>query len=495
MTEHRPATAPPPGATTLAGMGTPSRRQGRAELPQLPAAPSTESRWDLLRWPLLNTVLRSRWPQLLARLAALGGFVIAVLAGLIGTPVGNHNVGIVLVWIAWWTIMMLVALPFFGRGWCSICPIPMPGEWLQHGALLTPRRNGAGLKKAWPARFKNIWLQNGAFSAVAVCSAVVLTQPRITAVVLLAFVFVAIGTSLVYERRAFCRYLCPVGGFIGLYAQLAPVAIRVKNKATCAAHTEKNCYRGSADGAGCPWMLYPGALTKNTYCGMCMECVRTCPYDNIAVTLRPFGADLRSPAGRRLDEAFKGFIMLGAAMVYSAVMLGPWGDLKMAAYDIGSVRWFAYALAVLVFLNGVLPGLFLGAVSAGRVLVASTQPLKRQFVAFSYALVPLGLMAWIAFSLSFVFASISYLWPTMSDPFGVGWNLFGTAHASWQPYLTRSVPTMQALVLVAGFTWSAVTAHRIAAEEHEQRAALLQAAPVIAFCFLITVSLMGLLIA
>jgi len=167
----------------------------------------------------------------------------------------------------------------------------------------------------------------------------------------------------------------------------------------------------------------------------------------------------------------------------------------MAAYDIGSARWFAYAFAVLVFINGVLPGLFLAAVSAGRALAGSTQTVKRSFIAFSYALVPLGLMAWIAFSLSFVFASISYLWPTMSDPFGVGWNLFGTVHASWQPYLTRSVPTLQALVLVAGFTWSAVTAHRIAGEEHEQRAALLQAAPVIVCCFLFTASLMGLLIA
>lgn len=455
----------------------------------------TEHGLDLLRWPLLNTALRSRWPQLLVRLAALAGFLVAVLAGLIGTPVGSHNVGIVLVWIAWWTIMMLVALPFFGRGWCSICPIPMPGEWLQQGALLTPRRDGVGLRRSWPARFKNIWLQNGAFSAVAVCSAVVLTQPRVTAVVLLAFLFVAIGTSLVFERRAFCRYLCPVGGFIGLYAQLAPMAIRVKNKATCAAHLEKSCYRGSADGAGCPWLLFPGTLTKNTYCGMCLECVRTCPQDNIAVILRPFGADLRSPTGRRLDEAFKGFIMLGAAMVYSAVMLGPWGALKMAAYDVGSARWFAYALAVLAFMYGVLPGLFLGAVRAGRALAGSTQPVKRSFIAFSYSLVPLGLMAWIAFSLSFVFASISYLWPTMSDPFGVGWDLFGTAHMGWQPYLTRGIPVVQAIVLIAGFAWSTVTACRIAAEEHEGRAVSFLAAPVIAFCFLITACLMGLLIA
>ena len=63
----------------------------------------------------------------------------------------------------------------------------------------------------------------------------------------------------------------------------------------CAAHTDKSCYTGSADGYGCPWLLYPGALTKNTYCGTCMECLRTCPHDNIAFNLRSFGADLINP--------------------------------------------------------------------------------------------------------------------------------------------------------------------------------------------------------
>ncbi len=477
-----------------AGVVPPGRRQ-RTNLPQLSATVPAVGGLDFLRLPLLHTALRSRWPQLLVRLAALAGFLIAVLAGLIGTPVGSHNVGIVLVWIVWWSLMMLVALPFLGRGWCSICPIPLPGEWLQQGGLLSPQRNGLGLKRAWPARLKNIWLQNGAFSGVAVCSAVVLTQPRTTAVVLLAFLFVAIGTSLVFERRAFCRFLCPVGGFIGLYAQLAPVALRVKNKATCAAHLEKSCYRGSGDGAGCPWLLYPGTLAKNTYCGLCLECVRTCPHDNIAIHLRPFGADLLSPTGRRLDEAFKGFIMLGAAIVYSAVMLGPWGALKMAAYDIDSARWFTYALAVLAFINGVLPGLFLCTVQTARALSRSTQPVRRSFIAFAYSLVPLGLMAWIAFSLSFVFASMSYLWPAMSDPFGVGWDLFGTAHMAWQPYLTRGIPVVQAIVLLVGFAWSTVTARRIAMEEHKGDAVSLMAAPVIAYCFLVTVALMALLIA
>ena len=114
---------------------------------------------------------------------------------------------------------MLLVVPFLGRGWCAICPIPMPGEWLQNGALLKPRGKGFSLNRKWPRRFRNIWLQNIAFTLVALFSAVVLTQPSVTGLVLLLFLIVAFATSLIFERRAFCRYLCPVGGFIGLYSQ------------------------------------------------------------------------------------------------------------------------------------------------------------------------------------------------------------------------------------------------------------------------------------
>jgi hypothetical protein len=252
---------------------------------------------------------------------------------------------------------------------------------------------------------------------------------------------------------------------------------------------------GSADGYGCPWLLYPGALTKNTYCGTCLECIRTCPHDNIAFNLRSFGADLQQPAGRKLDEAFKAFIMLGGAIVYSAVMLGPWGVLKSAAYTIGSAPWIVYVLTFLGFIFGLLPGLFLLAVAIGRRLSKSKESLKKTFIAFAYALVPLGLMAWIAFSLSFVFANISYLWPTLSDPLGQGWNLFGTANTSWQPYLSAIVPLLQTVVLIGGLAWASVTARRIAAEKQIGRAALMHALPVMGFCCVITVGLMGLLIA
>jgi hypothetical protein len=449
---------------------------------------------ELTRNPIVKATLRNRWSQFVIRAIALAGFLFAILSGFIGTPVGNHNFSIVFVWIVWWAVLMLLVVPFLGRGWCAICPIPMPGEWLQNGALLGRRGQGLGLNRKWPKRFRNIWMQNIAFTLLALFSAVVLTQPSVTGVVLLLFLIVALVTSLIFERRAFCRYLCPVGGFIGLYSQVAPVEVRVKDPAVCAVHTEKSCYTGSKDGYGCPWLVYPGTLTKNINCGLCMECLRTCTQDNVAFNLRSFGADLKQPNGRRLDEAFKAFIMLGAALIYSAVMLGPWGALKLAAYSIGTLQWLLYALTLLGLIYVILPGTFLIAVMLGRALVKSKEPLKKSFSAFAYVLVPLGLMAWIAFSLSFVCASLSYLWPTLSDPLGAGWNLFGTASVVWQPYLMSIVPFLQAGVLIGGLLWACVTARRIAAEKQQGRSITWQALPVMGFCFVITVGLMGLLI-
>ena len=449
---------------------------------------------ELTRNPIVKATLRNRWPQFIIRVVALAGFVFAILSGFTGTPVGNHNFSIVFVWIVWRALLMLIAVPLLGRGWCAVCPIPMPGEWLQNGALLKPRGRGLSLNRKWPRRFRNIWLQNIAFTLLALFSAVVLTRPSVTGLVLLLFLIVALITSLLFERRAFCRYLCPVGGFIGLYSQAAPVELRVKDPAVCAVHTEKSCYTGNTEGYGCPWLIYPGTLTKNINCGLCLECLRTCTQDNVAFNLRSFGADLQQPASRKLDEAFKAFIMLGAALIYSAVMLGPWGALKSAAYSIGTPQWLVYAATLLGLIYVVLPGAFLSAVLLGRVLSKSKEPLKKSFSAFASALVPLGLMAWIAFSLSFVFASLSYVWPVLSDPLGAGWNLFGTAHIVWQPYLMAIVPFLQAGVLVGGLGWACVVARQIAAEKQQGRSVTLQALPVMGFCFVVTVGLLGLLI-
>ena len=179
-------------------------------------------RYAISEIPIIKRVLRSRWLQWSLTALTLLFFVLAIIAGLVGTPAGNRNFGIVFVWIVWWALLILLLVPFAGRLWCGICPIPAPGEWLQRRALVQPRPGGKlyTLGKQWPKAFRNIWLQNAGFLGVALFSSIILTTPMATALVLLGFMIVAIGTSLVFERRTFCRYLCPVGGFIGLYSQV-----------------------------------------------------------------------------------------------------------------------------------------------------------------------------------------------------------------------------------------------------------------------------------
>ncbi len=463
---------------------------------------------ELTRLPLLKSALKSRYPQLAVFIVMLMGYIFAILAGLVGTPVGSHNFSIVFVWIAWWAVLILVAVPFFGRGWCAVCPIPLPGEWLQRGAVLGPdenrwssRRRGLDTQQSlldhrrhietrpkWlnlrvPKMFRNIWLQNISFLLLALFSSVLLTTPNITGIVLAAMLFTAIGLSMIFERRAFCRYLCPVGGFIGLYSQTAPIELRIKDKQVCAKCEGKPCYNGNEKGYGCPWDVFPGGLTKNTYCGLCMECLRTCPHDNIALNLRPFAADLVKPSAR-MDEAFKAFIMLGSAMIYAGVLLGPWGAFKDAAYNVGSGAWFIYAVIFLALIFVVLPLLFTFCVLP----FDNINAFKKRFAALSNSLIPLGLMFWVAFSLSFVLTNASYILAALSDPLGLGWNLFGTANAAWQPILISILAPAQTLTLVSGLIWSARMAQKAASETKTS------SIPVIAFCFIVTLVMLWLLL-
>lgn len=441
-------------------------------------------RIELTRNALFKGALTHRYPQMAAFVVMLAAYLFFTMTGLVSTPVGSRNAGIVFVWIAWWALLIVVAVPLFGRGWCGICPIPLPGEWLQRGAMLSPpERPPKRLHLRWPKSLRNIWLQNVSFLLVALFSSVILTTPIVTAVVLAFLLFAALALSLVFERRAFCRYLCPIGGFIGIYSQTAPIELRSRDKRICATCRDKPCYNGSASGYGCPWDVFPGGLAKNTECGLCLECLRTCPYDNIGVHLRPFSVDLARPSAR-LDEAFKAFVMLGSAMIYAGIFLGPWGALKDAAYRVGTGAWFFYAGAFVAVVFLVLPATFaLCAAGSG-----SGHPFTRRFSTLSTALIPLGLTFWIAFSLSFVLSNAGYVVASASDPLGVGWNVFGTADAAWHPLLTSALAPAQTLLLVGGLVWSARTALRAAREVD------VSPVPPVLYCLAATVAMLWLLL-
>jgi hypothetical protein len=239
-------------------------------------------------------------------------------------------------------------------------------------------------------------------------------------------------------------------------------------------------------------------LQRNAYCGLCGECDRSCSKDNIALNLRRFGADLMVAGERRLDEAYKSFIMLSCALLYSAVLIGPWGRVKDMAgmRDVG--EWALYATGFLALNLVVVPAAFLLTTILSRHLGRLTAPPRRVWVDFAYALVPLSLAGWIAFSLSFVLVNGSYALAVLSDPFGWGWNLLGTAHYPWQPWLVDALPWAQVGVLILGLAFSIKVAYGIAQQHLAPSAgaehALLAALPVAGFATGVTILFLRLML-
>ncbi|GFP25109.1 4Fe-4S binding protein [Candidatus Hakubella thermalkaliphila] len=429
-------------------------------------------RFELTKFKLVRALCKSRWLPLLLILFNLFIFVIILLAGLFGGySAGNYNFGIMMVWILWWVLLMLMLVPGFARMWCLMCPFPIFSDWAQRGKLFDVRQGKlGGLNLKWPKRLSNMWVMNLAFLATTFFSGFFTVRPFATFILLGIIILVAFLTGLVFQKRTFCLYLCPVSGFQGLYSQFATAEVRRKDPEICKNHTPKTCFVGNEKGYGCPWLRTPFDFAKNTYCGLCLECFKTCPHDNMALNLRPPGVDLlvdtkREPRG--LDEAYKAFIMLGIAIVFYLAFQGPWGVIKDMVRATTLEGYLGYITFHTVFNLLIIPGIFFLFAYLSKLFSGNKEvPLKKIFTNFSYTLVPLGLGVWIGFSLGIILPNGSYLLHILSDPFAWGWNLFGTAHFPWTPVLTHLLGYLQGATLLVFYLFSIAYGFRLSRQTY-----------------------------
>ena len=143
-------------------------------------------------------------------------------------------------------------------------------------------------------------------------------KPRATAIILLSFLFAIILTSLVYERRAFCRYLCPLGIVAALYSMVSLVGLR-SNRQVCRKECESTrCDEVRGQMKGCPMFESPGALDSNRNCNLCGECVKHCPQQSMHLLLRRPVTELWQRWQPTKGEAF--FVMVLMALVFFEVI-------------------------------------------------------------------------------------------------------------------------------------------------------------------------------
>jgi polyferredoxin len=265
-------------------------------------------RLDLLTHvPWLRRVLLSHWyPEGLWAVMMLI-FVPITLLGFVSPQSRDSSVTLNLFW-AWWWPGYLFLFAFVGRFWCAVCPFMITGEWMRRLSLwLFPRQ-----QLTWNTQWLNrwgAWILFGGFVAIYLWEKLwdLPHHAYLSAWLLLAIAAGAVIFSLIYERRLWCRYLCPIGGMNGMFAKLSMIELRSTQQVCGSQCSTFGCYKGSGatvltfadplpnEGqatGGCPLYSHPAQLQDNRDCMLCMTCLKTCPNRSAQLNLRFPASDL-----------------------------------------------------------------------------------------------------------------------------------------------------------------------------------------------------------
>ncbi len=472
---------------------------------------SLEKEVDLLRvrgiGPILKRILQWRgfhfaviWPGLLI-------FAVVIVAGFVGNPVGNKNFSIAVVWILWFALVEFMIL-FAGRSWCTVCPLPALGEWIARRRLYGVHRIRKwftfGLK--WPGSLNNMWLGSLLFLTMSLIIPWLVTRPVVSG--LLFVILISVGTILyiTHPPRNFCRSICPAGAYIGHDSNASIYSVRSRDKGICDLHKAKECIRGSPEGYGCPWRLYPGGHDENTYCGQCYECLKSCPLDNMTVKIRMIGKDLAHMAVKaknRFDEAWMSFIRFTLGIFYILVFFGPyawikdWGNMgvnfgaNLASIGLlvpgieGVVNWFRWAIMVAGVSLVVYPAIFYAFSWISKKVAKAEEDTKRIFLAFSYGLIPYIVFIWVAFAVAILLVFWVYPITAFSDPLGWGWNLLGFKF-KWDPIHPQSLPYVLSSLAILGMALSINSTYNIAREMFKDHSRAYRATSVMALLHVVS---------
>lgn len=350
-----------------------------------------EGKLDLLRMPALRSALKSPLFPAIFQSAATPFFFILLIMLFLGPADPETNLGGLFSWAVGWPTMVFGAF-LWARFWCSICPmgaisqfakriiswdIPFPSFLKLHSDLII----------AASALFI-IWLETATN---------IRSSPFNTGLLLLSIVGLAVIFSVIYERQSWCRYLCPLGGMMGVFAKVSPIELRADRNVCGSQCTSNECFTGTDKLEGCPFGQMVPSLRSNRFCKLCGACYKNCPHSAINLNLRVPGREIWEIRQAFAVTAFLVISMLGGLLsdlLYKSAVYEKVAILLPNLPEI--IRFTVFFLATLAFAN-----LFVlaAAVISSR---ASGDDTKENFARYGLALLPLVLTGYMAFHLYYL---------------------------------------------------------------------------------------------
>ncbi len=367
-------------------------------------------RADLFRWKGFRGLAHPTVVMPI-KAASLGILALVIVSGFWGDQEPTRNITPTVVWVLWW-VGIAYASVLIGNVWALLNPWKTAYQWA--GTLW--RR--FGLPRAGPGEWE--YPEGlGALPAVMAFAAFAWVEvvyadsgdPSNLAVLALAYsAFTWIGMFL-FGPTTWLRNGEVFSIVFGVFARLAPLEVRVTDADACAECSED-------------------ALEPDGSCVDCYECFGRADPAKRGLALRPYATGLLRRESISASQMILILLML-ATVTFDGFTETPfWVDRNLDFYDaMPSLGRTAFTVAgttglflfPIVFVVGYLG--FTGLVT----LVGGGGPGFRQVArGFVFSLVPIAFAYHLAHFFSFFLIQGQFIIPLVSDPFGQGWDIFGT---------------------------------------------------------------------
>ena len=367
-------------------------------------------RYNLLGVRGLGSVLANRVLLSAIRVASVSLFVLVIATALFGTHRPIDNLSPTFVWVIWWVGMGYV-VALLGHVWMLINPWKVLFEWEEqlaggsgprgHGMFRYPEGWGV-----WPALMLFLafaWVENVYHGAA---------QPFRLGLLILLYSMITWGGMLAFGKHQWLKHGEPFSVLFGFFARFAPTEVSVGKSRLCTT---------------CELECNP----TGERCIDCYDCFEQAEFEDRELNLRPFAVGLVNPGP--VSTATAVFVVVALATVtFDGFTATPtWSDIQSALFDIASVFGHSTRDAIdtagLILLPVVFLAVYLVFAAAIRQLSGERATVSEVARRFVFSLVPIALAYNLAHFISLLAIQGQLIVPLASDPFGSGWDLFGTA--------------------------------------------------------------------
>ncbi|MEO6054310.1 MAG: cytochrome c oxidase assembly protein [Chthoniobacterales bacterium] len=428
--------------------------------------------FDLLKFPLLNSLIRSNLFRRTLQTVLLLLAILIVADGFFGPKVAPLNLAGVLPWTHWRGISV-IALLAVGNLFCMACPFTFARDLARK--ILPANRT-------WPRALRSKW-----FAAVLIALYLwtyevfgLWNSPWLTAWIIIGYFTVAILIDGFFKGASFCKYVCPIGQFNFVQSLISPFEVKVRSLDTCATCKTHDCIQGNAVQRGCELKLYQPRKSGNMDCTFCLDCIKACPHDNIGIIAGAPARDLfeehrRSSVGRyanRVDLACLAALLVFGAFANAAGMVAAvveWQTRIQEKFGLSHTSMVTlFLLATLL----VIPAALLSVSTViSRIATLPNTDRKALFSDFVMGLIPLGATMWTA---HFLFHLATGFVTPLAVFQRIATDLFGISIAIGQTGMGNfpALPAAEILLLDFGLLLSLYvlwrTARRYAASSQKQ---------------------------